>query len=256
MAKEVRRTAARTRRHSRRERAGPRPDTPVRRARRRCTSRRRRRRQHVDAAGRHRREAVGDQGPVAEAGFRARDAGDAGQLARHGHPRPGEEAARDLPHRGGAGHAPPVQRIREARHREGPDVGELRDVGDLAGNHQHRGLQLVHRPAERHAVRDPRIAPQIRGRHLPLGAQHPQDAPGRRAQPPRFLGLGHAPDGVETRDEIRRHEHRLPARQLRVVDLAAPHELVLQQPGLRRLRILLHVARHHRVAAAADGDVE
>ena len=48
----------------------------------------------------------------------------------------------------------------------------------------------------------------------------------------------------------------LPRASLRVVDLAAPTDLVLQHPGERRLGVLLHVARHHGVAPAADGDVE
>ena len=48
----------------------------------------------------------------------------------------------------------------------------------------------------------------------------------------------------------------LAARELGVVDFAAPDELVLQFPGQRGFRILLHIARQDGVATSADGDIE
>jgi len=46
------------------------------------------------------------------------------------------------------------------------------------------------------------------------------------------------------------------ARELGVVDPAAADDLILQHPGQRGLGVLLHVPRHHGVAAPADRDVE
>ena len=52
------------------------------------------------------------------------------------------------------------------------------------------------------------------------------------------------------------HTLAIAAREFRVIHLAAADDLILQQPGLRGFGIFLHVARHHRVAASADGHVE
>ena len=52
--------------------------------------------------------------------------------------------SRAAPSRGDA--AP--QRIGKARHRQRPDVGEPRQVGDFAGHDEHRRLQFVHRAGE------------------------------------------------------------------------------------------------------------
>src|SRR5690606_41308668 len=63
-------------------------------------------------------------------------------------------------------------------------------------------------------------------------------------------------DALPIFDHPGRDEHRLAASEFAVVDLAAPHELVLEQPRVRRLGILLDVARHDRVASSAHRDVE
>jgi hypothetical protein len=57
-------------------------------------------------------------------------------------------------------------------------------------------------------------------------------------------------------DHARREKHRFPARELGVIHLAAPKDLVFQHPGERRLHVLLDVAGHHRVAAATDRHVK
>ena len=89
-----------------------------------------------------------------------------------------------------------------------------------------------------------------------LAAQDLQDRLRGRAQARRLFRLAHAPDGVEVRNHPRRDEHRLTARELAVIHLAALDHRVLGHPGQRRLGILLHVAWHHRIAAATHGDVE
>ena len=61
---------------------------------------------------------------------------------------------------------------------------------------------------------------------------------------------------MKIRNHARREEHGFAARELGVVDLAAPDELVLQLPGQRGFRIFLHVARQYGIAAPADGHVE
>ena len=152
--------------------------------------------------------------------------------------------------------APFRERVGKPADAERPDVGELRRVERLGRHDDHRGLQFVHGARERRAVLDARLDAQIGRRHLPLAAQHLQDRPRVPAQPPLLVRLAHAPDRVEVRNHARREEHRFAARQLGVVDLAARHDLVLQRPRQRRLGILLDVARHHRVAAAAHRDVE
>ena len=77
-----------------------------------------------------------------------------------------------------------------------------------------------------------------------------------RAEPDGLVLPAHAPHGVEVGNQPWRDEHRLAAGELGVVDTAAAHEFVLQLPGQRGLVVGLHVARHHRVAAPADRDVE
>ena len=89
--------------------------------------------------------AFGDEGAVAAAGVGAGQAGDSRQLAGHGHAGAVEEAARDLAQRGLRTHAP-AERVRKPADAQRPDVGELRLVVDLARHHEHRRLELVHRP--------------------------------------------------------------------------------------------------------------
>jgi len=61
---------------------------------------------------------------------------------------------------------------------------------------------------------------------------------------------------MKVRNHPWRDERRAAARELRVVDLAAPDELIFERPGERHFRILLHVSWQHRVATAADGHVQ
>src|SRR5262249_50664731 len=93
-------------------------------------------------------------------------------------------------------------------------------------------------------------------RHLPLAAQRVEHALRRPAQTPLLVGAPDAPHRMEISNEAPRDEDRPRAGELSVVHVAAPQHLVLQHPRLRRFGILLRVARHHRVAASADGDVE
>ncbi len=76
------------------------------------------------------------------------------------------------------------------------------------------------------------------------------------AQPALLFRSAHAPDGVKAGNQARREERRFAAGELRVIDLAASDELVLQPPRERGLGILLNMPRHDGVAAAADRDVE
>src|SRR6266508_2027276 len=75
------------------------------------------------------------------------------------------------------------------------------------------------------------------------------------AQPFFLFTLCDAPDRVEMRDHSQRDEHGYAARQLAVIRLAAPDNLVLQYPRVRTFRVFLNVVRHHGVAPPADGDV-
>src|SRR5436853_4844496 len=44
--------------------------------------------------------------------------------------------------------------------------------------------------------------------------------------------------------------------QLSVVDAATPQQFIFQSPRMRTFRIFLHMARHDRIAAAADGHIQ
>ncbi|MCA1613770.1 MAG: hypothetical protein LC800_06385 [Acidobacteria bacterium] len=149
-----------------------------------------------------------------------------------------------------------LQLLREPRLRQRPDVGEPRLVEHVLRDDFHRALQLVERARQPRAVGQLRGRAQIAGRHLPLAPQHPEHGarPRRKA-----LGLGparDAPERVEMRHEAARDEERAALRELGVVDAPAPHHLVLRHPRQTALRVFLDVARHVRVAPAADGDVE
>ncbi len=57
-------------------------------------------------------------------------------------------------------------------------------------------------------------------------------------------------------NEARRDKGSAPLRELGVIDAPAPHQLILNRPGQTALRVFLHVARHVRVAPAANGYIE
>ena len=139
------------------------------------------------------------------------------------------KVARDFAQRSVATH-PPAQRVGKAADAERPDIGELRLVIDLAGHHDHRRLQFVHRLGKQAAIGDARLLAQIGGAHFPFPPQHAQHRLGVNAEAPLLVRPAHAVDRVKIRDHPRRQEHRLAARQLGVVHLVAPDDLVLQQP--------------------------
>src|SRR5215510_654865 len=187
----------------------------------------------VRPGGRRDRHVLSDQGLIPDAGFGARQPGDSGQLSRISHTGAIQKASRDLAQRGFA-----IDLLRqmfgEPPFGQRPDVTELGLINDFARNYDHPRLQLIDRPRERFAVFDARFV----------------------AQPFFLLTLCDAPDRVEMRDHSRRDEHGFAARQLAVIDLAAPDNLVLQYPRVRTFRVFLNVVRHHGVAAPADGDVK
>ena len=148
------------------------------------------------------------------------------------------------------------QFVRKAADSQRPDIGKLRLVIHLAGYHQHRRLQLVECAIEGGSVLDARISTEIGRRHLPLASEHAQDGAGRPTQPPCFFRAPQAPDRVKVRNHPSRNEQRSRASELAVIDVAAPHQIVLQVPGVRGFGIFLYIARHDRVAPPADRDVQ
>jgi hypothetical protein len=186
------------------------------------------------------------------------DANPSATRARLPRPASGRERpvtrARDLAKRGVAADAA-SEHSRKAPDSQRPDVGE-RLIHDLAGDHEHGPLQLVERSRERGPIAHAGVAAQVSRPHLPFMPEHVQDRASGPAEPVRLVGAAHAPDGVKLREQPGRDERRSTAHELRIVDVAAPEELVLQRPAERRFRILLHVAGHHRVAPAAHRDVQ
>ena len=162
---------------------------------------------------------------------------------------PGNLTERDLASDAGA------QLNRKAADAQRPDVGEFRLIEDGTRDHEHRCLELVQRSRERGAIGHARVLPEIGGRHLPFAAQRAEDRLRLPAESTRLLGAAHPPHRVEVRDHPRGQERRPAARQLRVVELAARDDLVLQRPGQRGLLVLLDVPGKHRVAPSAHGDI-
>ena len=208
----------------------------------------------VNPGRHHRGVAFRDERAVAKPGLGARQAGDARQFAAEGHAGAVEKTARDL----GEGRGPadaPRQRLGEAAHAQGVDVGEGRLVVDGTRDDEHGGLELVESPREGGAVAYARIGLEVGGAHLPFTAEDAQQPSGRSAEARRLSGTAQAPDGVEIRDHARRDEGGFPAGQLAVVDTAAVDQLVFQHPGERRFGVLLDIAGQDGVAPAADRDV-
>ncbi len=188
-------------------------------------------------------------------GVRARQPGHPRQLSGNRHAGAGQKGPGDLAQRDVARDAL-AKRIGEAADGKRPQIRELRQVYDLARHHDHGGLQFVQRAGEGGPVAHARVLAQVDAGHFPLAAQHVQDALGIAAQPPLLVAAANAPHGVEVRNHPRREKERSSARELSVIDAAAPHELVLQDPGERRFRIFLDVTRHDRITASADRHVE
>ena len=103
----------------------------------------------------------------------------------------------------------------------------------------------------------PASVAQVGRAHLPFAAQHAQDRL-------RAAGSGAAsrPRGARPRRRGSREPCAAPgtspcrARAWRSRPCRAPMISSFSTPGQRRLGVLLHVARHHRVAPAAHGHVE
>ena len=209
----------------------------------------------VLAARGHGGVAFGDQGAIAAPGVGAGQAGHSCELAGHGHAGVVEEAACDLAQRG-LGTRAPAEGVRKPADGQRPDVGEFRLVVDLARHHEHGRLELVHRPGEGVAIIHAGVCTQVAGAHLPLAAQDAQDCLCVTTEAALLLHAADTPDGVEPRHHPRREEHGLPARELGVIDVAAPDDLVLQRPRQRCLFVFLHVARHDGVAPPADRDIQ
>src|SRR6185369_11727658 len=106
------------------------------------------------------------------------------------------------------------------------------------------------------SLANPTLLTQVARGHFPLT---PHDLEYR-------LGLGrqhlllqlvrHSPKRIEERKQTRRDKRRATAQQLSVKALAPSHYVVLDAPRQTTLRILLHVARHVRVAPATNSDVK
>src|SRR5207253_9596725 len=91
---------------------------------------------------------------------------------------------------------------------------------------------------------------------LPLAAKHAQHGARIIRQHPAFRSSTDSPYGIKVRYETRGDEGCAPAPELCVIDSAAPHHLVFNNPRQTAFRVFLYVARHVRVASPADGYVD
>ena len=133
--------------------------------------------QSVNTWREHGGMAFSDERAVPASRFWTRQAGDARQLARHGHARIVQEASRDFANRGLTSDAT-AKRLGEPADGQRPDVGEFRN------DRRPRSEPRASPPAVRRAlfvnvvpVGHSRLVAQVRRGHFPFVAQHAQDRP-------------------------------------------------------------------------------
>src|SRR5262245_29874671 len=105
----------------------------------------------VDPGGGGESKAFSDERAVAQTGLRSRQAGDSRQLTGQRQSRSLKEASGDLLKRGLAINLL-ARLFRESAFSQRPDVGELGEIDDFAGDHDHGNLQFVDRFVEQLAI--------------------------------------------------------------------------------------------------------
>src|ERR1051325_4486211 len=180
---------------------------------------------------------------------------DTRQLPAHRHPRARQIRPRNLLQRRFPAHLL-LQLVRKPRLRYRPNVRKRRLIQNLRRNDLERLLQLRHRFVETRPLYNPARLAQVTRPHLPLTPHH-LEYHVRIIRKHRLLHSTRDPkQRIEERHQPRRDKSRTPAQYFSIKTLPAPHHVVLDRPREPALRILLHIARHVRVATTTNRDVQ